>query len=68
MESTNSNEEGFTDIPKKKENEEIVSSEHIENDILEKYDIFSNVYTSSDNSSFVDSEEDTSSKNLGFYK
>ncbi|SCP02916.1 conserved Plasmodium protein, unknown function [Plasmodium malariae] len=64
MESTNSNEEGFTDIPKKKENEEIVSSEHIENDILEKYDIFSNVYTSSDNSSFVDSEEDTSSKNL----
>lgn len=49
----------------KKENEEN-SSIYRENNILEAYNIFLNAYESSDNLSFVDSEEDESSKNLGF--
>ncbi|CXI57181.1 conserved Plasmodium protein, unknown function [Plasmodium berghei] len=47
----------------KKENEEN-SSIYRENNILEAYNIFLNAYESSDNLSFVDSEEDESSKNL----
>ncbi|SBT79046.1 conserved Plasmodium protein, unknown function [Plasmodium ovale] len=63
MESERANEDVSSDNPRKKEKEEI-TNEYIQNEILETYDIFSKVYESSDNLSFVDSEEDTSSKNL----
>ncbi|KMZ84950.1 conserved Plasmodium protein, unknown function [Plasmodium vivax] len=64
MDKTSSSVDIPNDIPKKKDKQEVPASECTQNEILEKYDIFSNVYTSSDNLSFVDSEEDTSSKNL----
>ncbi|CRH04116.1 conserved Plasmodium protein, unknown function [Plasmodium relictum] len=64
MEKKEVNNKSFTNILKKKENNEILYSEFVQNEILEKYDIFSNVYTSSDDFNYVDSEEDISSKNL----
>ncbi|SCM11470.1 conserved Plasmodium protein, unknown function [Plasmodium chabaudi adami] len=63
MEKESVDVEISNDTTKKKENEENCSI-YIENNILEAYDIFSNAYESSDNLSFVDSEEDASSKNL----
>ncbi|GAW83194.1 hypothetical protein, conserved [Plasmodium gonderi] len=64
MAKNNSSVEIPTDVPKKKDIEENIAPECVQNEILEQYDIFSNAYASSDNLSFVDSEEDTSSKNL----
>ncbi|CRG95540.1 conserved Plasmodium protein, unknown function, partial [Plasmodium gallinaceum] len=64
MEERKENNKCSTIILKKKENKEILHSEFVQNDILKKYDIFSNVYTSSDDFNFVDSEEDILSKNL----
>lgn len=66
MESERANGDVSSDNPRKKEEE--ITNEYIQNEILETYDIFSKVYESSDNLSFVDSEEDISSKNLGFHK
>ncbi|ETW59096.1 hypothetical protein PFMC_04977 [Plasmodium falciparum CAMP/Malaysia] len=51
-------------MEEKTKNVELITSDFIENEILEKYDIFSKAYSSSDNLSFVDSEEDQSAKNL----
>ncbi|SOV18519.1 conserved Plasmodium protein, unknown function [Plasmodium gaboni] len=51
-------------MEEKNKNVELITSDYIENEILEKYDIFSKAYSSSDNLSFVDSEEDQSAKNL----
>ncbi|SBS97844.1 hypothetical protein, conserved [Plasmodium ovale curtisi] len=62
MESERANGDVSSDNPRKKEEE--ITNEYIQNEILETYDIFSKVYESSDNLSFVDSEEDISSKNL----
>ncbi|VWU49227.1 conserved protein, unknown function [Hepatocystis sp. ex Piliocolobus tephrosceles] len=62
METDNSNTD--ISIDESKKNKKSATSEYIQNEILEKYDIFSNVYESSDNLSFVDSEEDMSYKDL----
>lgn len=43
----------------------INNTEIVEDEILDKYELFSNVYSFSDDFDYIDSEESTSSKTLG---